>query len=117
MGFECSVLQDNAFGLHDEIGTQRGVSLQCFVDDRMLFAMIIQEAAEDRYGRRKMTREEANRLVDGDREAIGALIAEKYRLGEVTRLHPVGGNAYPLILITMDDVARRMAPRERRSER
>jgi hypothetical protein len=117
MGFECSVLQDNAFGLHDEIGMHRGVSLQCFVDDRMLFAMIIQEAAEDRYGGQKLTREEANRLVDSDREAIGALIAKKYRLGEVTRLHPVGRSAYPLILITMDDVARRMAPLENGLER
>jgi hypothetical protein len=106
MKLECAVLRDNAFGLHDEIGELRGVSLQCFAGNHMLFAVIIHEAVEDRYGVRKITREDGNRLVDGDLDAIGSLIAAKFQAGEVLRLHQVGAKAYPLIVVTMQDVSR-----------
>jgi hypothetical protein len=104
MPLECAVLRDNGFGLHDEIGERRGVSLQCFAGNQMLFAVIIHEAVEDRYGVRSITREEGNRLVDGDLDAIGSLITTKLQAGEILRLHPVGQRAYPLILVTMQDM-------------
>jgi hypothetical protein len=74
---DFAVLSDDIFGLHPS-GPHRGVSLHSFDGNQMVLALILQEAVEDRFHKRKLTREDGNRLVCGDLKAIGTLISDKY---------------------------------------
>ncbi len=107
-----AVLQHDGFGLQNRFGALNGVSLSFCGETvggespQAVLAFIAREVIEARFGTKHLSREDANLLVDSHKDAIGALILEKYATGKVVDLVSNTGEIFPMVLLTRHDMQR-----------
>jgi len=95
---EFAVAADDPLKLHDYTAGL-GVSLQCFDGNQIVFAFLPHVTIEH-FGRRKLTEEQANSLVQANLESIKKIFLKNYAEGRVMQyLSNDGGRSYPLVPI------------------
>lgn len=96
---EFAVAADDPLKLHDRTAGL-GVSIQCFDGNQIVFAFLPHVTIEDHFGRRKLTKEEANSLVQANLESVKEIVLKNYAEGQVMQ-YPSndGGRSHPLVRI------------------